>query len=66
MPLRIVQELLGHSTIQMTERYAHVAPTALRAAVALLSRPHEDLGNLWSTAAPARVPVQEHRQPLLR
>ena len=25
-PLRIVQSLLGHSTIKMTERYAHLAP----------------------------------------
>ncbi|MFO0617231.1 MAG: site-specific integrase [Polyangiaceae bacterium] len=29
-PLRIVQELLGHTTIQMTCRYAHAAPSTLR------------------------------------
>ena len=30
VPLRIVQELLGHTTIQMTCRYAHAAPSTLR------------------------------------
>jgi hypothetical protein len=31
--LRIVGELLGHSSIQMTMRYAHLAPLHNRAAV---------------------------------
>jgi site-specific recombinase XerD len=31
-----VRSLLGHSTIQLTERYAHLAPMALQEAVALL------------------------------
>lgn len=35
-PMRAVQELLGHSTILMTQRYAHVAPTTLMSVVALL------------------------------
>ena len=34
--LYVVKELLGHSTIQMTERYAHLAPSATAAAVSLL------------------------------
>ncbi len=31
-----IRDLLGHSTIQMTERYAHLAPENVRAAVTLL------------------------------
>jgi hypothetical protein len=27
---------MGHSTIEMTERYAHLAPSAMKEAVALL------------------------------
>jgi integrase len=34
-PLNIVQALLGHSSITMTMRYAHVAPSALRTAIEL-------------------------------
>lgn len=39
VPLKAVQELLGHSTIQMTMRYAHLAPEVTRDAVNLLDRP---------------------------
>ena len=34
-----VQQLLGHSTIQMTMRYAHLAPEVAREAVELLDQP---------------------------
>jgi integrase len=34
--LRVIQELLGHSTITMTMRYAHLAPEIARDAVRLL------------------------------
>jgi integrase len=34
--LAAVRDLLGHSTIKMTERYAHLAPENVRAAVSLL------------------------------
>lgn len=36
VPLRVIQEWMGHSTIAMTERYAHLAPGFSSAAVSLL------------------------------
>ena len=35
--MRAIQDLLGHSTVLMTERYAHLAPSSLRGAVELLN-----------------------------
>ncbi len=42
VPLRSVQELLGHQSIEMTMRYAHLAPAAQRAAVQVLDNPAPD------------------------
>lgn len=36
VPLKAIQELLGHGTMQMTMRYAHLGPNNLRDAVAAL------------------------------
>jgi len=37
VPLKSVQELMGHKTIQMTARYAHLAPEYLRNAVEMIA-----------------------------
>jgi integrase len=36
VPLKVVQELLGHSKMDMTMRYAHLAPSALSGSIQLL------------------------------
>lgn len=41
VPLRTVQELMGHATIEMTMRYSHLAPGHLRGAVESLERPDD-------------------------
>ncbi len=43
--MKVVQELLGHATIEMTMRYAHLSPDVPRHAVKLLD-------GLGSSAAP--------------
>lgn len=47
-PIKAVQELLGHATIDMTMRYAHLSPSVSREVVGLLER----RGNITGTAAP--------------
>jgi site-specific recombinase XerD len=37
--LKVVQELLGHATMEMTMRYAHLAPVVHRDAVDALDGP---------------------------
>ena len=49
VPLKAVQELLGHSTIQMTMRYAHLAPEVTRDAVNLLDRPVDSANGNYAT-----------------
>lgn len=62
-PLNIVQMLLGHVSIATTMRYAHVAPSALRAAIALANprsagnaNDGQPAGNRWQKWA-----LQERR-----
>lgn len=38
VPLMEVRDVLGHSSIEMTERYAHLAPDKPRSAVGVLDR----------------------------
>ncbi|MEO5370090.1 MAG: site-specific integrase [Magnetococcus sp. DMHC-1] len=45
VPLPEVRDLLGHHTIQMTEKYAHLAPDNVRSAVAVLDRAQNGLMN---------------------
>lgn len=45
--MRGVQQLLGHSTIVMTERYAHLAPSVLTDAIQLLE--NDSNGKIWAT-----------------
>jgi site-specific recombinase XerD len=52
VPLKAVQELLGHATIEMTMRYAHLAPAIKREAVAQLDRPAPgEFGQLMGNGA---------------
>ena len=39
-----VRDLLGHTTVKMTERYAHLAPENVRAAVTLLENAESQSG----------------------
>lgn len=48
-PIKAVQELLGHSTIEMTVRYAHLSPDARRDAVRLLDV-QEAVTLRWTTS----------------
>jgi integrase len=57
VPLPAVQQLLGHTTIVMTMRYAHVAPSVLREAIEVLDpkmpKSHfgQPVGKQWAEAA---------------
>jgi len=33
VPMRVIQSILGHSSISVTERYSHLAPETLNAAM---------------------------------
>lgn len=62
-PMKAVQELLGHSTMEMTMRYAHLSPDARRDAVCLLDL-KESVTLVWQTSKgevirlPLRTSVQ--------
>ena len=56
VPLKAVQELLGHASIEMTMRYSHLSPDVRRDAVRVLDRPARNAeatsnGNLTATKA---------------
>jgi len=43
IPLTVIKELMGHATIDMTERYAHLSPDTRREAVGVLDRPSKQV-----------------------
>jgi len=46
VPLKVVQELLGHATMDMTLRHAHLAPDVRRDAVQLVDGPAQHRRNM--------------------
>jgi integrase len=52
VPLTEVRDLLGHSSVKMTERYAHLAPENVRAAVTLLEGHESRLSHVDEIANP--------------
>jgi len=47
-PAKAIQELLGHQDLSMTQRYMHLSPAALDAAIRLLDDPQR--GDILETA----------------
>ena len=48
VPIYDVRDVLGHSTVSMTERYAHLAPERARSAVAVLDAGHDSVTQVFS------------------
>jgi site-specific recombinase XerD len=53
-PIKAVQELLGHATIEMTMRYSHLSPDVRRDVVRLLDRAHHVPTSGGTEANPAK------------
>jgi integrase len=55
-PAKAIQELAGHADLTMTQRYMHLSPAALDAAIRLLDRPSGDqsFGDILETPGPAQ------------
>jgi integrase len=53
-PPKAIQELAGHADLTMTQRYMHLSPAALDAAISLLERPSGDqsCGDILETGSP--------------
>jgi hypothetical protein len=53
-PAKAIQELAGHADLTMTQRYMHLSPAALDAAISLLERPSgaQTCGDILETAGP--------------
>jgi integrase len=62
-PLHVVQTLLGHASITTTLRYSHVAPSALKTAIELLSPKSAANDNFGQPAV--NQWIEGHRKQLL-
>jgi len=53
-PPKAIQELAGHADLTMTQRYMHLSPAALDAAIGLLERSSGDqsCGDILAMAGP--------------
>ena len=49
VPLRHVQKLMGHSSVVMTERYSHLAPSSLQDAISVLNGENQNFENHMET-----------------
>lgn len=59
-PIKTVQELLGHSSFEMTMRYAHLSPDARRDAVQLLDvKDRVTLSWTTSKGTVIRIPLRD-------
>lgn len=52
-PLQIIRDLLGHTNVQMTNRYAHMSPETLLRAVDLLDAPKV----VWAAGGQSEAPA---------
>ena len=64
--LSVVRDFLGHSNVEMTERYAHVLPSMMKEAADILDQPQqsEKTGTIRATAESeedndAKMPIKE-------
>jgi hypothetical protein len=53
-PARAVQKLAGHGDLGTTQRYMHLSPLAIEAAIRLPELPPSaaERGNMWATPEP--------------
>ncbi len=45
-PLKVVQELMGHATIEMTMRYSHLSPQVSKETIKLLDTRGQHTGDM--------------------
>ena len=58
-PPKAIQELAGHADLTMTQRYMHLSPAALDAAIGLLGERRVRRSKLWRYVGNGEVRVQK-------